>query len=100
MHTIEPYNPKTAKDSDLDPGRNVIAAVLSLLPGLGHLFKGHYLVGALLLAVGLPIVLAASALMALATLGVSLVLPIAYVAIAAAQAYSLEDRRPHPFHMI
>jgi hypothetical protein len=97
---IEPFDPNTAKDSDLDPGRNVIAALLSLLPGLGHLFKGYYVLGILLLVVGIPIILAASALMALATFGASLVLPMVFIAIAAAHAFALDDRRKHPFHMI
>ena len=97
---IEPYNQETAKDSDLDPGRDVIAAVLSLVPGLGHLFKGHYVIGIILIVVGIPIIAAVSGLMALATFGVSLLLPVVFVMIAGAHAYSIDDRRTHPFHMI
>ena len=34
---------------------NEIAAVLSIVPGLGHIYKGHYEMGLFLMFLGMPI---------------------------------------------
>lgn len=81
--------------------RDKMAAVLSLLPGLGHLYKHHYLAGISLLVGGNIITGFVSALMALGTFGLSLlVLPVLYIAVVAASAYGLEDwhGRHHYLH--
>ncbi len=36
---------------------NEIAAVLSIVPGLGHIYKGHYEMGLFLMFLGMPIAL-------------------------------------------
>ena len=72
--------------------RNQIAALLSLLPGLGHLYKHHYVAGVSLLIGGNIMTGFIAVLMALGTLGLSiLIIPIAYVAAVAAAAYALPD---------
>lgn len=81
--------------------RDKLAALLSLLPGLGHLYKHHYLAGISLLVGGNIVTGFVSALMALGTFGLSLlILPVLYVAVVAASAYGLEDwhGRHHYLH--
>lgn len=72
--------------------RHQIAALLSILPGLGHLYKHHYLSGVGLLVGGNVMVGFIAVLMALGTFGLSLLLvPLAYIAAVAAAAYALPD---------
>lgn len=76
--------------------RNRIAALLSLLPGLGHLYKHHYLSGVSLLIGGNIVTGFVSVLMALGTFGLSiLIIPAAYIAAVAAAAYTLPDWHGH-----
>jgi len=80
--------------------RNKIAALLSLLPGLGHLYKHHYLAGVSLLIGGNIMTGFIAVLMALGTLGLSiLVIPMAYVAAVAAAAYALPDWHGHHHYL-
>ncbi len=78
--------------------RNKMAALLSVIPGLGHLYKRHF-------GTGLTILIAGNALMVLAvfwlilpTLGLALVLvPAVWWAGIAASAYYAKDLHPrHP----
>lgn len=81
--------------------RDKMAAILSLLPGLGHLYKHHYLAGISLLVGGNIVTGFVSAMMALGTFGLSmLVLPPLYIGVVAACAYGLEDwhGRHHYLH--
>ena len=76
--------------------RNKVAAVLSVLPGLGHLYKHHYLQGLGLLLVGNVLVAFIAGLLSLGTLGLSLVLvPIAWFAGVAYSAYMASDEHGH-----
>jgi len=80
--------------------RNKIAAVLSLLPGLGHLYKHHYAVGVGLLVAGNILTGFISVLMALGTFGLSiLIIPLAYIAAVAASAYALPDWHGHHHYL-
>ena len=72
--------------------RNKVAAILSVLPGTGHIYKHHYLSGFTLLVAGNTLMVFAAVLMALGTFGFSLILvPAAYCAAVAFAAYSLPD---------
>ncbi|MCF7674360.1 MAG: hypothetical protein K9N23_03685 [Akkermansiaceae bacterium] len=76
--------------------RNKVAALLSLLPGLGHLYKHHYLAGVGLLLGGNLLTGFIAVLMALGTFGLSiLVVPLVYIATVAAAAYALPDWHGH-----
>jgi len=76
--------------------RNRVAALLSILPGAGHLYKHHYLSGFGILIGGNIMVGFISVLMALGTLGFSmLVVPALYIAAVAASAYKLPDWHGH-----
>jgi hypothetical protein len=76
--------------------RDKIAALLSVLPGLGHLYKHHYGSGIGLLIGGNILTGFVAVLMALGTFGLSiLVVPLVYIASVAAAAYSLPDWHGH-----
>jgi hypothetical protein len=81
--------------------RNKIAALLSIIPGLGHLYKHHYVFGLGLLIGGNALAAFCTALLTLATFGVAVLLvPLGYLAIVAASAYSIPDwhGRHHYLH--
>lgn len=76
--------------------RNKAAAAFSLVPGLGHLYKHHYLQGLGLLLVGNVLVGFLAVLLALGTLGLSLILvPAAWFALVAGSAYLASDEHGH-----
>lgn len=77
--------------------RDSIAAVLSIVPGLGHVYKGHYVLGLGILFVGTPLFLFGSGLLALATFGLGLFLPLAAWVVVALHAYLESDIRKHHF---
>lgn len=72
--------------------RDLIATILSVVPGAGHLYKHHYLAGAGILVGGNLLMLLVSALLALATFGVALIIvPAVYVLAVAWSAHELPD---------
>ncbi len=79
--------------------RNYVAVALSVIPGLGHLYKHHYLAGAGILFLGNLLVAFISALLFFATLGISLiVVPAVWAAAVAASAYMASDEHGmHPW---
>lgn len=80
--------------------RNKLAALLSILPGLGHLYKHHYVVGIGLLIGGNILTGFISVLMALGTFGLSiLIIPLLYIAAVAASAYALPDWHGHHHYL-
>ena len=85
---MEKPNPKMNRD--------VAAAYLSVVPGLGHLFKHHIGHGLLYLLVLTPALGFATGLLAFATFGVALLLvPAVWIGWAAYEAYHLEDWSHH-----
>jgi hypothetical protein len=79
--------------------RNQVAALLSVLPGLGHLYKHHYLAGIGLMTAGNLLMIFIAAWLSLATLGLSLiVVPVLWFAGVAASAYLASDEHgAHPW---
>jgi hypothetical protein len=75
--------------------QNAIAALLSIVPGLGHIYKGHFEAGFLWMFLGMPIAVWIGILFGLATAGVGLLFPILCWAALAFDAYNEEDRRSH-----
>ena len=93
-----PMNESTPLLHSVD--RNKIAALLSILPGLGHLYKHHYVSGIGLLIGGNIVTGFVSVLMALGTLGLSiLIIPLAFIAAVAASAYALPDWHGHHHYL-
>lgn len=77
-------------------GRDWCAAVLSFVPGLGHLYKGHLVSGLLLLCLAGPAFLLMVMLLIPKTLGLSLLLPAVFIVFTAVHAFRLPDVREHP----
>jgi hypothetical protein len=74
---------------------NEIAAVLSIVPGLGHIYKGHWEAGLLWMFLGMPFAIWIGILFGLATAGVGLLFPIVCWVALAFDAYNEKDRRHH-----
>ena len=72
-----------------------IAAVLSIVPGLGHIYKGHYEAGLLWMFLGMPLALWIGILFGLATAGIGLLFPILCWVGLALDAYTEKNRRHH-----
>ena len=75
--------------------RDVISAVSSIIPGLGHIYKAHYTTGFGILALS-PFLIWMGLMLGWATFGLGLFLPGLYVFLIGWHAYNLEDRRKHP----
>jgi hypothetical protein len=79
--------------------RDKIAALLSVLPGAGQLYKHHFLAGAGILTIGNALAVFVALWLSLATFGLSLVVvPLVWVAGVAVAAYLAPDRHgAHPW---
>ena len=75
--------------------RNKVAALLSIVPGLGHIYKRHYIAGFGILVGGNILVGFISVLMILGTFGLSVFVPLLYIAAIMASAYKLPDWHGH-----
>jgi hypothetical protein len=72
--------------------RNLIALLASVIPGAGHLYKHHYLIGFSILIGGNLLMIFTALLLGFATFGLSMILvPAIYVAAVAASAYDIPD---------
>jgi membrane protein implicated in regulation of membrane protease activity len=72
--------------------RNKIAALLSVIPGLGHLYKHHYVAGLGLLIGGNALMIFVALWLSLATFGLSLILvPLLWFAGIGFSAYYASD---------
>lgn len=74
--------------------RNIIAALSSIIPGLGHVYKGYFATGFGLILVS-PFVIWAGAIAAWGTFGFGIFVPVAYLIFIGWHAYNIEDRRRH-----
>jgi hypothetical protein len=90
MHTLSTPLSKEEKHA-----HNEIAAMLSIVPGLGHIYKGHYEMGLIWMFFGMPIALFVGIVCILGTAGFSLLLPIGCWVALAYDAYNEKDRRHH-----
>jgi hypothetical protein len=88
-------NQITASQALIRTERNVIAGVLSIIPGLGHVYKGLYADGLTVMLLLTPIVIWAAVLLNVTTKGFGLLMPIAYWAIVAFKAMKEPDHRKH-----
>lgn len=87
---VEPDEPQREADRHT---RDRAAMWLSLVPGLGHLYKGHLVLGGAIFFLIGPLVLALSLSVLPATLGISLIIPLFFMVAVMLQAYHLPDRR-------
>jgi hypothetical protein len=70
---------------------NLTASFLNVIPGLGHLYKGHVLTGLMYMFLGMPLSVIAGGLFVLPTAGLSLLLPFAVWTIGMIEVYYIED---------
>ena len=81
----------TPLTSEEKHAHNEIAAVLSIVPGLGHIYKGHIFAGLLWMIGAIPVGIFVF-LAAFASAGWGLGLFLFYLAAAMLHAYGIEDR--------
>jgi hypothetical protein len=74
---------------------NEIAALLSMVPGLGQIYKGHFTAGFVWMFFGMPLAIWVGILLSLATAGLGLLLPIACWVGLAVDAYYERGLRKH-----
>ena len=74
---------------------NEIAAVLSIVPGLGHIYKGHLAAGFVWMFFGMPVAIWIGILLSLATAGLGLLFPLVCWVGLAVDAYNERDLRRH-----
>jgi len=84
--TREATNPAEPKASD------AMAILLSIIPGLGHIYKGHRVTGALLMLLITPVAVAFSFLAAFASAGFGFGMLIFYWLAVMIHAWAIEDR--------
>ncbi len=71
---------------------DMVAVLLSIMPGLGHIYKGHRLIGMLIMFVGLPMSIALALLTATFTAGFGFfLLPIFWIAVMV-HVWAIPDR--------
>lgn len=71
---------------------DAVAVLLSVIPGLGHIYKGHKLMGLLLMFAGTPVAIGISLLAAMGTAGFGLgLLPLYWFGVMF-HAYTIPDR--------
>lgn len=74
--------------------RDTLAAIQSIIPGLGHIYKGYYYQGIVLVILSLS-VFYMGAVLFLATAGFSMLFPLIFIILVGLHAYFAEDRRKH-----
>ncbi|MEK7950614.1 hypothetical protein [Luteolibacter soli] len=86
-------------DAWRDVDRNKVAALLSVVPGLGHLYKHHYVDGLAIMIVGNVLMVFCALWLSFATIGLSLILvPLLWVAGVAYAAHEASDQHgAHPW---
>ncbi len=70
----------------------MVAVLLSIIPGLGHIYKGHRLIGLLLMFFGTPMAIGLALLIATGTAGFGFfLLPIYWIAVMV-NVWAITDR--------
>ncbi len=90
---------KELLDAWKEVDRNKVAALLSVIPGLGHLYKHHYMAGAGILTAGNVLMVFIALWLAFATVGLSLVIVPAlwFVGIAGSAYFATDEHGKHPY---
>src|SRR5437773_10681778 len=83
---------RSEKETAEGKASDAFAVLLSIIPGLGHIYKGHKLVGMLLMFVATPMAVGLALLAATATAGFAvLLLPLYWLAVMF-HVYGIEGR--------
>jgi TM2 domain-containing membrane protein YozV len=86
--TLEASKPAEPKASD------AMAILLSIIPGLGHIYKGHRVMGALILFLITPTAIAFAILAAIASAGWGILTLIPYWGAVMLHVWAIDDRVP------
>jgi hypothetical protein len=94
--TDQPFASPTAASGKLETaeGRasDMVAVMLSIVPGLGHIYKGYRLIGVLLIFFGTPMAVGLALLIATGTAGFGFfLLPIYWIAVMV-HVWAIPDR--------
>jgi len=84
----------TRKETETAEGKasDAVAVMLSVIPGLGHIYKGHKLMGALIMLVGTPMAIGLAALISTFTAGFgAFLLPLYWFAVMF-HVWGIDDR--------
>jgi TM2 domain-containing membrane protein YozV len=84
--TIEQTKPAEPKASD------AMAILLSIIPGLGHIYKGHRLTGSLILFLITPTAIAFAIIAAMASAGWGILMLIPYWGAVMLHVWAIDDR--------
>jgi len=85
----------TPPSAEIVNAENRIAALLSIVPGLGQIYKGHLASGFIWMFVGMPLAIWIGILLGLATAGIGLLVPIVCWVGLIFDAYNERDLRRH-----
>lgn len=91
---IETGDPASSSKPETAEGQasDAIAVLLSVVPGLGHIYKGHNFIGMLLIFVGTPMAVGIAMLIATGTAGFGIgLLPMYWFAVMF-HVYGIDDR--------
>ena len=86
--TLKASKPAEPKASD------AMAILLSIIPGLGHIYKGHRVMGALILFLITPTAIAFAILAAIASAGWGILMLIPYWGAVMLHVWAIDDRVP------
>ena len=86
--TLAATKPAEPKASD------AMAILLSIIPGLGHIYKGHRVMGALILLLITPTAIAFAILAAIASAGWGILMLIPYWGAVMLHVWAIDDRVP------
>ena len=81
-------------ETKIEKARNLFAAFQSIIPGLGHIYKGYYYPGVVIMLLSLGVFYLGGVLF-LATIGFSVLGPLLFVILVALHACQAEDHRKH-----
>lgn len=84
--TLEETKPAEPKASD------AMAILLSIIPGLGHIYKGHRVMGAFILFLITPLAIAFAIIAAVASAGWGILMLIPYWGAVMLHVWAIEDR--------
>ncbi len=90
--TVPPNEASGLLDTAEGRASDMVAVMLSILPGLGHIYKGYRLIGMLLIFVGTPMAVGLALLIATGTAGFGFfLLPIYWIAVMV-HVWAIPDR--------
>ena len=81
-------------ESKLLKARNFLAAISSIIPGLGHIYKAHYSTGIGFMILS-PFFILAGVFVGFATAGLGIFIPFFYILATGWHAYIIDDKRHH-----